>query len=112
MKTVMRARDIGGAALGCLLALGAAALPAHAFGPDDYLGSVGLFAGNFCPNGTLEAAGQLVSIAENEALFQLYGTTYGGDGQTDFALPDMSGTVPASDMRYCVTTDGAYPSEK
>ena len=56
-----------------------------------YLGEIMKFTGNFCPRGTLEANGQLVSISANSALFSLYGTTYGGDGQTTFALPNMAG---------------------
>jgi len=61
---------------------------------DPYVGEVRLFAGNFAPNGWALCQGQLVSIAENETLFQLIGTTYGGDGQNTFALPDLRGRVP------------------
>lgn len=58
------------------------------------IGSVCLFAGNFCPKGYAEANGQLLSIAQNTALFSILGTTYGGDGQTTFALPDLRGRSP------------------
>ncbi len=61
---------------------------------DPYVGEVRLFAGNFAPYGWALCQGQLLSIAENEALFQLLGTTYGGDGQSTFALPDLRGRVP------------------
>ena len=61
---------------------------------DRYLGEVFMTAATFCPRDTLEAAGQLVSIASNTALYSLLGTTYGGDGMTTFALPDLRGRVP------------------
>ncbi len=56
-----------------------------------YVGSVVKFASNFVPGGYLECNGQLLDISQYEALFQLIGTTYGGDGQTTFALPDLRG---------------------
>ncbi|HMO76111.1 MAG TPA: tail fiber protein [Sphingopyxis sp.] len=58
---------------------------------DWYLGELMKVPYNFCPRGTLEANGQLLSIAQNAALFALYGTTYGGDGITTFAVPDLRG---------------------
>ena len=61
---------------------------------DPYVGEVRLFAGNFAPNGWALCQGQLLAIAENTALFQLIGTTYGGDGLSTFALPDLRGRVP------------------
>jgi len=59
-----------------------------------YIGEIRMFAGNFAPVGWMFCEGQLLSIAENEALFALIGTTYGGDGQTTFALPDLRGRLP------------------
>jgi microcystin-dependent protein len=59
-----------------------------------YVGEVRMFAGNFAPAGWAFCHGQLMSIAENETLFQLIGTTYGGDGQSTFAMPDLRGRVP------------------
>ena len=53
-----------------------------------------MFAGNFAPAGWMFCEGQLLPISENETLFQLIGTTYGGDGQSTFALPDLRGRVP------------------
>jgi microcystin-dependent protein len=53
-----------------------------------------MFAGNFAPSGWMFCEGQLLSIAENETLFALIGTTYGGDGQDTFALPDLRGRLP------------------
>lgn len=60
----------------------------------NYIGEIVLFGGNFPPNGWAFCDGQLLAISENDALFQLIGTTYGGDGQTTFALPDLRGRVP------------------
>jgi microcystin-dependent protein len=59
-----------------------------------YVGEIRLFAGNFAPVGWAFCAGQLLAIAENDTLFNLIGTTYGGDGQTTFGLPDLRGRVP------------------
>ncbi len=59
-----------------------------------YVGEIRMFAGNFAPAGWMFCEGQLLPIAENETLFQLIGTTYGGDGQSTFALPDLRGRVP------------------
>lgn len=59
-----------------------------------FIGQLKIFAGNFAPAGWALCDGQLLSIAENDALFSLIGTTYGGDGQTTFALPDLRGRLP------------------
>ena len=59
-----------------------------------YVGEIRMFAGNFAPAGWMFCAGQLLPISENETLFQLIGTTYGGDGQSTFALPDLRGRLP------------------
>jgi microcystin-dependent protein len=59
-----------------------------------YVGQILLFAGNFPPSGWAVCAGQLMPISENDVLFQLIGTTYGGDGQSTFGIPDMQGRVP------------------
>jgi microcystin-dependent protein len=59
-----------------------------------YIGEIRLFAGTFAPLGWALCQGQLLPIAENDALFALIGTTYGGDGQNTFALPDLRGRVP------------------
>lgn len=60
-------------------------------GTDPYIGTVTIFAGNFAPQSWMLCQGQLLSIAEYTPLFSLVGTTYGGDGQTTFALPDLRG---------------------
>jgi microcystin-dependent protein len=59
-----------------------------------YVGELRMFAGNFAPAGWMFCEGQLLPISENETLFQLIGTTYGGDGQSTFALPDLRGRIP------------------
>ena len=59
-----------------------------------YIGEIRMFAGNFPPNGWAFCEGQLIPIAQNTPLFQLIGTTYGGDGQETFALPDLRGRIP------------------
>jgi microcystin-dependent protein len=59
-----------------------------------YLGEVRMFAGNFAPAGWVFCHGQLLPISENETLFQLIGTTYGGDGQSTFGVPDLRGRLP------------------
>ncbi|MGH7266813.1 MAG: phage tail protein [Candidatus Rokuibacteriota bacterium] len=61
---------------------------------DPFLGEIRMFGGNFAPAGWAFCDGQLLSIAENDALFNLIGTTYGGDGQETFALPDLRGRLP------------------
>lgn len=60
---------------------------------DPFLAEITLFAGNFAPRGWAFCSGQLLPISQNSALFSLLGTTYGGDGRTTFALPDLRGRV-------------------
>jgi microcystin-dependent protein len=59
-----------------------------------YVGEIRMFAGNFAPAGWMFCEGQLLPIAENDTLFNLIGTTYGGDGQSTFAVPDLRGRIP------------------
>ena len=61
---------------------------------EPFIGQIMMFAGNFAPRGWALCNGQLLPIASNTALFSILGTTYGGDGQTTFALPDLRGRVP------------------
>jgi microcystin-dependent protein len=61
---------------------------------EPFIAEIKMFGGNFAPRGYALCSGQLLSIAQNTALFSLLGTTYGGDGQTTFGLPDMRGRVP------------------
>ncbi|SEG73904.1 phage tail protein [Paenibacillus sp. UNC499MF] len=61
---------------------------------ESYLGEIRMFGGNYPPQGWALCNGQILNIAENEALYALLGTTYGGDGQTTFGLPDLQGRIP------------------
>ena len=63
---------------------------------EPFIGELRLFPYNFAPRGWAFCNGQILSIAQNTALFSLLGTTYGGNGQTTFALPDLRGRVPIS----------------
>src|SRR6266576_1936852 len=59
-----------------------------------YIGEIRMFGGTFAPQGWAFCSGQLMAIAQNDALFNLIGTTYGGNGQETFALPDLQGRMP------------------
>jgi microcystin-dependent protein len=59
-----------------------------------FIGEIRMFAGNFAPVGWAFCDGQLIAISENDALFTLIGTTYGGDGQETFALPNLQSRIP------------------
>lgn len=81
----LRQLVVAGAALLCCV------VPARS---DYYLGQSILVGFNFCPQGFADANGQLLPIVQNQALFGLYSTTYGGDGKNTFALPDLRGRIP------------------
>lgn len=80
-----------------------------------FLGEITTFGGNFCPNGYLPTDGRLLSIAENDTLYILLGTAYGGDGETTFGLPMMSvGAAPTADsnatpVHACIAISGVFP---
>ncbi|HVL96206.1 MAG TPA: tail fiber protein [Solirubrobacteraceae bacterium] len=59
-----------------------------------YIGEIRMFGGNFAPVGWMRCEGQVLPISQYDALFTLIGTTYGGDGQSTFALPDLRGRLP------------------
>lgn len=61
---------------------------------DPFLGEVRIFCGNFAPQGWAFCNGAVISVSQNEALYTLFGTTYGGDGQATFGLPDLRGRAP------------------
>jgi microcystin-dependent protein len=79
---------------------------------DPYIGEIRLFPYGFAPVGWAACDGSLLPINANQALFSLIGNSFGGDGQTNFALPDLRGKVPfapgQSEM-YCIAVQGAYP---
>lgn len=61
---------------------------------EPFLGEIKMFAGNYAPRGYALCDGQLLAISQNDALFSLFGTTYGGDGRTTFGLPGLRGRIP------------------
>lgn len=61
---------------------------------EPFVGEIRMFAGNFAPRGWAFCDGQLLEVSQNDALFSLLGTIYGGDGRTTFGLPDMRGRIP------------------
>lgn len=61
---------------------------------EPFVGEIRMFAGNFAPRGWAFCDGQLLAVSQNDALFSLFGTTYGGDGRTTFGLPDLRGRIP------------------
>lgn len=63
-------------------------------GAEPYIGDIMMFGGNFAPSGWAFCNGQLLPISQNQALFSLLGTMYGGDGMTTFGLPDLRGRLP------------------
>ena len=106
----MTSRLIRGAALtgvAATLLLGAPQ-QARSFGQESYLASISLFAGTFCPRGSAPTDGAILPINQNQSLFALLGTTYGGDGRTTFALPNLKS--PVKGARYCIVTQGRFPS--
>lgn len=77
---------------------------------DPILGQIQLFAFNFAPKGWMLCDGRLLPIRQNTAVFSLLGTTYGGDGRTTFALPNLTGKEPAPGSVYCICMQGIFPS--
>lgn len=74
---------------------------------DAYVAEIRLFAGNFAPRGWAFCNGQLIAISQNTALFSLLGTSYGGDGKSTFALPNLQGRMPVQvESPYDVGTEG------
>ena len=76
---------------------------------NEYLGIVKLFAGTFVPKGWALCDGQLLNITQNTALFSLLGTQFGGDGQSNFGLPDLRKAIPAPNLIYIICVQGLYP---
>lgn len=71
-----------------------------------FLGQISIFGFNFAPRGWAQCSGQQISIAQNQALFALLGTQFGGNGQTTFALPDLRGRVPVHNTNEMGVTGG------
>ena len=74
-----------------------------------YIGDVFLFAFNFAPQGFALCDGATLNISQYQALFSLIGVTYGGNGSTTFAVPNMLGAEPAPNLRYYIAVQGYYP---
>lgn len=94
-----------------LSALAALTLTSSAFacGADgDYIGSICTTAATYCPHGTLEANGQILTITQNGALYSLLGTYFGGDGRVNFALPDLRGRAPVG-LSYDIPSAAGQP---
>ena len=79
---------------------------------EPFLGQIELFAFNFAPQGWAACEGQLLPINQETALFSLLGTTFGGNGQTTFALPDLRGKAPRDGLAYYIALQGIYPSRQ
>ena len=78
-----------------------------------FIGQVSTFSLGFCPVGWAPTDGRLLTIAQNDALFALIGTTYGGDGQTNFAVPNTSAIAtlaPGAKLTRCIALQGIFPS--
>ena len=110
-----RNRNLGACVLGGVVLSATLHLPKVHASANPYVGDIMMFASNFCPRGWANADGQLLAISDNDALFSLYGTTYGGDGRTTFALPDLrnripvgSGTSPGLSQRNIGQKGGRY----
>jgi len=78
---------------------------------ETYIGQIELLPFSFAPQGWAACEGQLLQISDNEVLFQLIGTTFGGDGTDTFALPDLRGKEPTPDLHYCIATEGIFPPQ-
>lgn len=90
-------------------------VPTAATAQDFYMGQIVMFGSNFCPRNFAEANGQILNIAQNQALFSLFGTTFGGDGKTTFGLPNLSGRAPSAppapsaNLKVCIAISGLFP---
>ena len=76
---------------------------------EHFLGQIELFPYNFAPVAWAPCEGQSIQINSNIALYSLIGTTFGGDGQTSFQLPDLKGKEPAPGLQYCIAIEGIFP---
>ncbi len=76
---------------------------------DFVLGQIQLFAFHFAMEGWMVCDGRSLPISQNQALFSLLGTTYGGDGHSTFCLPNLKNTAPLSGLEYYIAVQGIYP---
>lgn len=106
------ARSIKLACVAAIALIGTSATTVPAAAQNHFIGEVIFMGAVFCPAGTLATDGRLLPIAQYTALFSLMGTTYGGDGTTTFALPQVGG-IPSQNrdapLKGCIVTEGAFP---
>jgi microcystin-dependent protein len=76
---------------------------------DPFVAEIRIFAGNFAPRGWASCDGQLLAISQNTALFSLLGTQYGGNGTSNFALPNLAGSVPMHTTQFASSPFGDFP---
>jgi microcystin-dependent protein len=76
------------------------------------LGTIQLFSFPFAPIGYMSCEGQILQIIQNQALFTLITNSFGGDGRSTFALPNLNGASPEPLMKYYIATMGVYPSRE
>ncbi len=76
------------------------------------LGEISLFGYSFQQAGWTTCEGQILQVVQNQALFSLIGYTYGGNGTTTFALPNLKGAEPLPGMKYYIVTSGLYPEKQ
>ena len=79
---------------------------------DAILGLIRLFAFNFVPKGWMLCDGRTLPISQYTAVFSLVGTTYGGDGRSTFALPNLKGKEPIAGSTFCICMEGIFPSRE
>jgi len=79
---------------------------------DAFIGTILLLPIDYAPEGWLFCNGQKVPILHNQALFAFLGTKFGGDGKTNFGIPDLRGKEPAPNMAYYIATVGIWPSRE
>lgn len=79
---------------------------------EHFMGQIELFAFNYAPVGWAACEGQLLSLSQNNALFALLGTTYGGDGVNTFALPNLKDKAPVPGLQYCIALTGIFPERQ
>jgi microcystin-dependent protein len=114
----MKKLSMGIAAALATAALSLTAVPAMAATPPAYVGQIMIFAGNFCPSGWLATNGAVVPISSYQTLYELIGTTYGGDGASTFGLPKITvpktarnGTLAPVKLSECIAYLGIFPSQ-
>jgi microcystin-dependent protein len=114
----MRYKKLKSAAIALILLAGMLSAPIGVYaGLDPFVGEISLFPYTFVPTGWASCDGQILPISQNTALFSLLGTTYGGDGKSNFALPNLNNgaeggtTNPLGENvgRYCIALQGVFP---